>query len=253
MTSKPALCMSFAYEGGAWKAKQFDDAPHFRSGRLESVSSRLPKAMSAARSGPTTGVIERRPAAGGVPYFEASTVSPTHAMVTRCVLGPGTAAGVVVVDVVAAVDVSAGAPVLSGPLTVRRLSLEVPVSAAAAARGEGGGCPDADAGDGHEQRRAGRAATAQLAAPELRAPRAALHLAARAHASTWKETSSSPACGLHARSTRTRLPSASANSSPARAGAAGDHASTPEMRAVRAPAAAAAASSRARLGAAAGG
>ncbi len=67
ITSKPAAVMSLAYEGGAWNAKQLADPPHFDSGSRESVSSRFPKVTSAARSGPTTGAIESRPASGGVP------------------------------------------------------------------------------------------------------------------------------------------------------------------------------------------
>ena len=59
--------MSRAYDGGAWKAKQFGEPPHLVSGSCESVSSRLPNVRSAPRSGATTGAIERRPPSGGVP------------------------------------------------------------------------------------------------------------------------------------------------------------------------------------------
>ncbi len=67
MTSKPAAVIRLAYDGGAWKAKQFEEPPHLDSGSAESVSSRFPNVRSALRSGPVTGAIERRPAYGGVP------------------------------------------------------------------------------------------------------------------------------------------------------------------------------------------
>ena len=47
-TSKPALGMSFAHTRAGPGRRSSSRAPHFSSGRLESVSSRLPKAMSAA-------------------------------------------------------------------------------------------------------------------------------------------------------------------------------------------------------------
>ena len=89
-------------DGGAWNAKQLGEPPHLVSGSCESVSSRFAKARSAARSGPTTGAIEPRPASGGMPYFDASTVSPTQAIVRR-LLRSGGGVAVVAGAVVAAV------------------------------------------------------------------------------------------------------------------------------------------------------
>ena len=92
----------------------------------------------------------------------------------------------------------------------------------APARRQRGGRPDADAGDGHQQRRARRAPAAHLPATQLGSSRAALvRSGIRAHPSTWKETSSAPARGLQARTARRRRPSSSANTSPARTGACG--------------------------------
>src|SRR3954451_24405468 len=102
ITSKPAAVMSFAKLGGAWNAKQLGEPPHFVSGSAESVSSRFAKARSAERSGPMTGAMDARPEFGGMPYFEASTVSPTQAIVTR-LLRSGAVA--VVVDAVVCVTV----------------------------------------------------------------------------------------------------------------------------------------------------
>src|SRR3954468_12447050 len=115
MMSKPAAGMSSAIEGGAWNAKQFGELPHFDSGRAESVSSRFPKARSAPRRGPTTGAIERRPPSGGMPYFDATTVSPTHAIVTLRAARSG----------VVAVAVAVVAAVLGGDAVVASVALSV--------------------------------------------------------------------------------------------------------------------------------
>ena len=243
MTSKPALLMSFAYDGGAWNAKQFGEPPHLLSGRLESVSSRLPNAMSALRSGPTTGAIERRPAAGGVPYFEASTVSPTHAIVTLFLLRPGVAAGVVAV-VAGVVAVVVGVPVLFGSIAVSVMSTGLPArcvpplpeaSVAAAqmpmpATATSSAAPVARRRRSCRRRSSERRARRSSSGPVL-TPRAGRRPPAR------------PARGLHARTARAWLPSASAKSSPARTGASCDQASTPGIVATRAPAAAAVATS----------
>ena len=68
ITSKPAPVMSLAYERRRLEREAVGGARRTSiPGSRESVSSRFPKATSAARSGPTTGAIESRPASGGVP------------------------------------------------------------------------------------------------------------------------------------------------------------------------------------------
>src|SRR5262245_26833477 len=79
MASKPEAVRLRANEGGAWKAKQLEEPePHFDVPPTENVSSRFPKVRSASCRLRRTPSSESRPPFGGVPYAEASTVSPTH-------------------------------------------------------------------------------------------------------------------------------------------------------------------------------
>ena len=68
MTSKPAAVMSFAYDGGAWNAKQFGEPPHLDSGQLRERLLEVPEGqVGAAQRRRRRGAIESRPASGGVP------------------------------------------------------------------------------------------------------------------------------------------------------------------------------------------
>jgi hypothetical protein len=82
--SRPRLRSANAKLGGAWKAKHtpLGSDAHFDTPPVDSVPSRLPSVMSAARKSRATGANVRSSPPGGSPRSLLIAMSPTHSSVT---------------------------------------------------------------------------------------------------------------------------------------------------------------------------